>query len=59
VNLKPGEEDVKVTKDNLEEYIEKVLETRFAESKVQMESLLEGLKGVMHDMSLLQLMDWE
>jgi len=32
-NLKPGEEIEKVTKDNLQEYIDLVLKTRFNESR--------------------------
>mmetsp|Transcript_18316 Transcript_18316/g.24458 ORF Transcript_18316/g.24458 Transcript_18316/m.24458 type:complete len:162 (-) Transcript_18316:772-1257(-) len=33
VNLKPGEEIEKVTKENLQEYIDLVLKTRFSESR--------------------------
>ena len=48
-----------MTKENLNEYISKVKETRFNESKVQLEAMLEGMKLVFQDLSLLQLMDWE
>jgi hypothetical protein len=58
-NLKPGEDKARVSKENLDEYISKVQETRFNESKVQLEAMLEGMKLVFTDMSLLQLMDWE
>jgi hypothetical protein len=59
INLKPGEEGIKVTKENLEEYIELVLKSRFEEAKVQLGALREGIKLIFGDLSVIQLMDWE
>lgn len=46
INLKPGEEIETVTKDNLQEYIDLVMKTRFNESKEQIEAMREGIKSV-------------
>jgi len=61
VNLKPGEEIEKVTKSNLQEYIDLVLKTRFNEAKEQIEAMREGIKMVFTEelMPVLQVMDWE
>ena len=61
VNLKPGEEIEKVTKSNLQEYIDLVLKTRFNEAKEQIEAMREGIKLVFTEelMPVLQVMDWE
>ena len=61
VNLKPGEEVEAVTKDNLSEYIDLVLETRFNESREQLDAMREGIKLVFTDevMPVLSIMDWE
>lgn len=61
VNLKPGEEVEVVTKDNLSEYVELVLKTRFNESREQLDAMREGIKLVFTDevMPVLSIMDWE
>lgn len=61
VNLKPGEEIEKVTKANLDEYIDLVKKTRFNESREQMEAMREGVKLVFTAdlLPILQMMDWE
>ena len=43
VNLKPGEEVESVTRENLPEYIELVMKTRFNESKEQIDAMREGI----------------
>ena len=59
--MKPGEEIEAVTKENLNEYIELVLKTRFNEAKEQIEAMREGIKSVFTPelMPVLQIMDWE
>ena len=61
VNLLPGEEIQKVTKDNLSFYIDLVMKTRFYESREQIEAMREGIQLVFSAklMPTLQLMDWE
>lgn len=59
LNLKPEVPNLKLNKENLEEYISLVQETRFGEAKVQLESLIDGMKLIFGDLSILQLMDWE
>ena len=61
VNLKPGEEIETVTKENLTEYIDLVLKTRFNESKEQLAAMREGIKLVFTPelLPVLSIMDWE
>lgn len=61
VNLKPGDELETVTKENLNEYIDLVLKTRFNESREQLEAMREGIKSVFTAdiIPILQIMDWE
>lgn len=59
VSLKPGTEVERVNNDNLKEYIDLVLTTRFAESKEQINAMRDGMKLVFGDLAILQLMDWE
>ena len=46
MNLKPGEEVETVTRENLPEYIDLVMKTRFNESREQIEAMREGMKKV-------------
>lgn len=50
-----------VTKDNLTEYINLVMKTRFEESKEQMDAMREGVKLVFTPelLPVLSIMDWE
>lgn len=42
----PGGEFEKVTKDNLQSYIDAVLKARFDESRAQIQAIREGIKLV-------------
>ena len=59
--MKPGEEIEKVTKDNLQEYIDLVLKTRFNESRDQLNAMREGIRLVFTDelIPVMNIMDWE
>ena len=46
MNLKPGKEVETVTRENLSEYINLVMKTRFNESREQIEAMREGMKKV-------------
>ena len=48
-----------MNKENLAEYIDLVQTARFNESKTQMDSFKDGVKLVLGDLTILQLMDWE
>ena len=50
-----------MTKENLSEYIDLVLKTRFNESKEQLAAMREGIKLVFTPelLPVLSIMDWE
>lgn len=61
VNLKPGSVAEAVTADNVSEYIDLVMKTRFKESKEQIKAMQSGMLSVMGPnlMQFLRLLDWE
>lgn len=59
IKLQSEKEHSEVNKENLAEYIDLVQTARFNESKTQMDSFKDGVKLVLGDLTILQLMDWE
>jgi len=59
VKLLPDQPDLKVTKENLDQYVKLVLKARFNESEKQLAAIREGIEKVMKNVNVLQLLDWE
>jgi len=52
-------ETKKVTKQNLNEFIELVLKIRFNEAHEQVTAIQDGIRMVLKDLTIMQLMDWQ